>query len=77
MAGLNTEDIGRINQLVSNASTEHMPPPIAPTTQNFNLPEGMVMLVQIPEGISKPYMDKNLHVYVKSGLDKRKVTARE
>jgi len=25
MAGLNTEDIGRINQLVSNASTEHTP----------------------------------------------------
>lgn len=77
MAGLNNEDIGRINQLVSNASTEYMRPPIAPTTQNFNLPEGMVMLVQIPEGISKPYMDKNLHVYVKSGSDKRKVTARE
>ena len=77
IAGLNTKDIGRINQLVSNASTEHMRPPIAPTTQNFNLPEGMVMLVQIPEGISKPYMDKNLHVYVKSGADKRKVTARE
>ncbi|MEX6457653.1 RNA-binding domain-containing protein [Moraxella osloensis] len=77
IAGLNAEDIGRINQLVSNASTEHMRPPIAPTTQNFNLPEGMVMLVQIPEGISKPYMDKNLHVYVKSGSDKRKVTARE
>ena len=77
IAGLNTEDMGRINQLVSNASTEHLRPPIAPTTQNFNLPEGMVMLVQIPEGISKPYMDKNLHVYVKSGSDKRKVTARE
>ena len=77
MAGLNTEDIGRINQLVSNASTEHMRPPIAPTTQNFNLPEGMVMLVQIPEGIRKPYMDKNLYVYVKSGSNKRKVTARE
>lgn len=77
IAGLNTEDMGRINQLVSNASTEHLRPPIAPTTQNFNLPEGMVMLVQIPEGISKPYMDKNLHVYVKSGSNKRKVTARE
>ncbi len=77
MAGLNTEDIGRINQLVSNASTEHMRPPIAPTTQNFNISEGMVMLVQIPEGISKPYMDKNLYVYVKSGSDKRKVSARE
>ena len=54
-----------------------MRPPIATSTQNFNLPNGMVMVVHIPEGISKPYMDKNLHVYVKSGADKRKVTARE
>ena len=77
IAGLTKEDIGRINQLVSNASTEHMRPPIATLTQNFNLPNGMVMVVHIPEGISKPYMDKNLHVYVKSGADKRKVTARE
>ena len=77
ISGLNAEDISRINQLVSNASTEHMRPPIAPTTQNFNFPNGMVMLVHIPEGISKPYMDKNLHVYVRSGADKRKVTARE
>jgi ATP-dependent DNA helicase RecG len=76
LAGLTIEDIGRINQLVSNASTDHMRPPITPTTQNFNLPNGMVMLVHIPEGVSKPYMDKNLHVYVKSGSDKRKVTAR-
>ena len=39
--------------------------------------DAYVMLVHIPEGVSKPYMDKNLHVYVKSGSDKRKVTARE
>ena len=77
ISGLNAEDISRINQLVSNASTEHMRPPIARATQNFNFPDGRVMLVHIPEGISKPYMDKNLHVYVRSGADKRKVTARE
>ena len=41
------------NQLVSrNASTEHMRPPIAPTTQNFNSSNGMVMLVHIPEGLA-------------------------
>ena len=77
LAGLTSDDIGRLNQLVSNAATEHMRPPIAPVTQNFSYPDGMVMLVTVPEGISKPYMDKNLHVFVKSGADKRKVTARE
>lgn len=77
IAGLTTEDIGRINQLVSIAATEHMRPPISPITQNLSLPDGMVMLVFVPEGLSKPYMDKSLHVYVKSGADKRKVTVRE
>lgn len=77
LAGLTPDDIGRLNQLVSNAATEHMRPPIAPVTQNISHPEGMVMVVTVPEGISKPYMDKNLHVFVKSGADKRKVTARE
>lgn len=77
IAGLTTEDIRRLNQIVSNAATEHMRPPISPITQNVALPDGMVVVVSVTEGISKPYMDKNLHVYVKSGADKRKVTARE
>lgn len=77
IAGLTADDIARLNQLVSNASTDHMRPPISTLTQNFSLPEGLVMVVTVAEGISKPYLDKNLHVYVKSGADKRKVTARE
>lgn len=77
VAGLQPEDMGRLNQLVSNAATDHMRPPITPETQNIALPNGMVMVVSVTEGISKPYMDKNLHVYVKSGADKRKVNARE
>ena len=77
IAGLQSDDIGRLNQLISNAATDHMRPPISPITQNISLPDGMVMVVSVNEGISKPYMDKNLHVYVKSGADKRKVNARE
>ncbi len=57
LAGLTPADIGRLNQLVSNAATEHMRPPIAPVTQNISYPDGMVMVVTVPEGISKPYMD--------------------
>lgn len=77
VSGLTVEDMGRLNQLVSNAATDHMRPPVSPMTQNIALPDGLVMVVTVAEGISKPYMDKNLHVYVKSGADKRKVTARE
>lgn len=77
IAGLTPADIRRLNQIVSNAATNNVRPPISPTTQNITLPDGMVMVVSIAEGVSKPYMDKNLHVYVKSGADKRKINARE
>jgi len=41
------------------------------------MPEGLVMVVTVPDGISKPYMDNNGAIWVKSGSDKRKVTSRE
>ena len=77
IAGLGKDDIHRLNQFISNASTDHMCPPILPTTQNFSLPDGKVIVISVSEGISKPYMDKNLHVYVRSGTDKRKINSRE
>ena len=77
IAGLSTDDMRRLNKLVSNAAAEHIRPPISPITQNFSFPDGMVMVVSINEGICKPYFDRNLYVYVKSGSDKRKVNTRE
>lgn len=74
--GLTIDDMGRINQLVSNAAKD-VKPPISVTTENIALPSGMVMVVDIPEGISKPYMDGNLHVWVKNSANKSKVSARE
>lgn len=74
--GLSIEDMGRINQLVSNAAKD-VKPPISVTTENIALPSGMVMIVDVPEGISKPYMDGNLHVWVKNSANKSKVSARE
>lgn len=35
------------------------------------------MVVSVDQGISKPYMDNQGFIWVKSGSDKRKVTARE
>ena len=37
----------------------------------------MVLVIEIPEGINKPYQDKNGIFWVRSGSDKRKATARE
>ncbi|MDD5394736.1 MAG: putative DNA binding domain-containing protein [Thiothrix sp.] len=77
ITGLSREDIARLNQLLSNASSQHVRPPIHPTTQNMTLEQGMIMVVSVPEGLNKPYMDNQARIWVKAGADKRHVTARE
>ncbi|MBK8972118.1 MAG: putative DNA binding domain-containing protein [Hahellaceae bacterium] len=76
-SGLTREDVGRINQIIANAATNNVRPPINPVTENIQLPDGLVIVLHIEQGISKPYMDTQGHVWVKSGSDKRRVTARE
>ena len=76
-SGLTVEDMQRLNQLVSNAASQHVHPPINPETENVALPDGLVMVVNISDGISKPYSDNQGAFLVKSGADKRKVTSRE
>lgn len=77
VSGLTIEDVSRLNQLISNAATQSVRPPVNPITENVNHPDGLVMVVTIPNGISKPYMDNSASIWVKSGSDKRKVTSRE
>jgi ATP-dependent DNA helicase RecG len=77
IAGLSENDINKLNNLISNAASQSVRPPINPFTENVSLPGGLIMVVTIPNGISKPYMDNNGAIWVKSGADKRKVTARE
>lgn len=77
VAGLSRVDIKRLNELISNAASQSVRPPINPYTENIDLPGGLVMVLTVPPGISKPYMDNNGAMWVKSGADKRKVTSRE
>lgn len=76
-SGLTREDMGRLNLLISNASSQHVRPPINPQTENIDTSDGLVMRITVPDGIAKPYMDKNGVIWVKSGSDKRKATSRE
>ncbi len=77
IADLKSQDVGRLNQLISNAASGNVRPSINPSTENVSLPEGLVMVVSIAEGISKPYMDNQGAIWVRSGADKRRVTSRE
>ena len=75
--GLSTDDIRRINQLVSNTATNCVRPSVNPTTENASVGGLLVMVITVQEGISKPYADNNGVFWVKSGADKRRVTSRE
>ena len=77
VSGLNREDMGRLSNFVSNAASQQVKPPVNPITENLTVDDGLVMVVHIQKGISKPYMDRNGVIWVKSGADKRKTTARE
>jgi len=75
--GLSVADIDRLNQLISNSASHNVRPAVNPLTENVPHPNGTVMVVTVPEGVSKPYMDKDGVIWVKSGADKRRATSRE
>lgn len=77
ITGLNSEDMRRLNKLVSNASSGNVSPPINILTENIVLKDGVVMVVSVPSGVSKPYMDNDGVVWIRSGASKRKTTSRE
>jgi ATP-dependent DNA helicase RecG len=54
-----------------------MRPAVNPVTENVPVATGVVIVVTVPDGIAKPYMDNSGAIWVKSGSDKRRVTARE
>jgi ATP-dependent DNA helicase RecG len=75
--GHDAANVHRLNQLISNAATNSVRPPVNPMTENVPTSSGVVIVVTIPDGLSKPYMDSSGAIWVKSGSDKRRVTARE
>lgn len=75
--GLTNEDIHRLNQLISNAASQSVRPPINPQTENILIGEERLIVVNVLPGISKPYMDNSGAIWVKSDSDKRRVTSRE
>lgn len=78
--GLSGADVDRLNELISNVASHNVRPAINPQTENVNHPNGIVLVLTIPQGISKPYMvaqDGALSIWVKNGADKRRATSRE
>lgn len=50
IAGLSAADVRHLNQMLSNASSQHVRPPIHPSTENVPTRAGLVMVVTVPNG---------------------------
>jgi len=78
MPGLAKKDVSRVNQLISNAASHLVRSPLVVQTENVSVEKGRVIIVlTVPEGIDKPYFDKNGVIWLKVGADKRRVNSKE
>ena len=76
--GLTQEDVARINQLISNAASQHVRSPLTVQTENVGLPDGRIVIVlAVPKGMDKPYFGKNGVIWLKCGADKRRINSKE
>ncbi len=69
--GVSQDDIRKLNNLVSNACSENVIPPIHVTTVLEEIDEKIVFIIEVEEGLQKPYCTKQGKYLTKSGADKR------
>ncbi len=77
VVGLGTDELRRLNLLISNAASQGVRPAVNPISENIATASGTVVAITVLEGASKPYMDKEGIIWVKSGADKHRATSRE
>jgi ATP-dependent DNA helicase RecG len=78
VSGISRKETGRVNQIISNSASQHIKSPIAVQTVNVSLDNGnIVILIHVPEGLDKPYFDKNGVIWLKNGSDKRRINSKE
>ncbi len=77
VAGVSVAEIQTYNQWISAAANEMIRPAIYPQTQNVVIDGKTIMCIEVPEGMSKPYCDKDGIFWIKSGSDTNKVSPQE
>lgn len=78
LPGLSRADVTRLNQMISNAASQHVRSPLTVQTENVSTGRNrIVIILRIPKGQDKPYFDRNGIIWLKSGADKRRVNSRE
>ncbi len=77
VTGLDSSDIRRLNQLISNSANENMKPPITPLSEIVKIGTKKILVIEIKEGVNKPYCTSEGVYFTKVGSDKRKTFQEE
>ncbi|MBQ7457114.1 MAG: putative DNA binding domain-containing protein [Desulfovibrio sp.] len=76
--GLDFADVSRVHQLIGHAASQLVGSPLTVRTENVPLDTGRVVIVlTVPNGLDKPYFDKNGVIWFKTGTDKRRINSKE
>lgn len=75
--GLSFKELQAANQQLVNVASQGIFPPIIIKTETVKVNEHNLIVVDIKEGVSKPYKDRNGTIFMKNGSDKRKVTSND
>ena len=77
LRGLSFGEIQQLNQQIVNIASQKVYPPVYLETATVSVDSNLLLILNIEEGLSKPYKDSNGTIYVKNGSDKRKVTSND
>jgi len=73
VSGLTYDEIQITNNILSNAASDCVKPPIIITTETVNIDNQNIVVATVSQGKDKPYKDNKGIIWVKNGSDKRKV----
>jgi predicted HTH transcriptional regulator len=74
---IGVDDIQRINQIISNAASTKLEPPISVLTENIVCNDRLIVCIKVPRGENKPYAANRTDYWIKVGADKRRATREE
>lgn len=72
--GLDYEQIQNYSNKLANIANDRIKPQVFIRTEVVSVDDNKILIVEIDEGIAKPYKDRNGIIWVKQGADKRKLT---
>jgi ATP-dependent DNA helicase RecG len=73
IVGLSDEQIEDFNQKNGNICSQRINPPVNTLSNVLKIEDKKILLIEVPNGVSKPYFTKSGIAWAKVGSDKRKL----